>query len=358
MQPAVGPGRGSGRRTARVQPVRRPDPVFFPREVPLENTGNFMVDHRRFVALLASILLASLLAGAALAEQGVPGLGVDPSPVERRDDEALVLENDPLEPANRVVFEVNRRVLWYTARPIALLWRSVLPEPLRDGFRNGLDNLDSPLIIGNQVLQGDPGAASRTFARMVVNSTLGIGGLIDVAQRFGIRGRGTDLGLTLGSWGIFDGPYLVFPLLGPTTPRDAFGSFAQGTADPFNLWVQNTDYAFYAFLVRFVLGNIDRYARRIDELDRIEEEAVDFYASLRNLYLQKRRADIRKILADGAPVPTGIDYGIDFDDLESDDPESDDDELDLGEPDEPEEPESDEAPGDAPESEPDEPSRP
>lgn len=263
--------------------------------------------------LVVAALAVVTVAGAALAAPGSTGggAGFEPAPVS---------ENDPLEPVNRLTFELNRQVLWYVARPLAKTWRWVVPRPLRDGLRNGLDNLNSPLRFGNQVLQGDAGAASRTVARLFVNTTLGMGGLIDVAWRLGIPRRETDLGLTLGTWGVGEGPYLVLPLLGPSTPRDAFGAFAQGGADPFNLLVQNTDFAFYAFLVRFVVGNVDLYARRINELDEIEESSVDFYASLRNLYRQKRRADIRKILAEDVSPPSGIDYDVDLD--EEDEPEA------------------------------------
>lgn len=251
--------------------------------------------------------LCLLLLGAA------PTLGaeVEPSP-------EAPAENDPLEPLNRLTFEFNRRVLWYTARPIANGYRWIVPRPVRDGFRNGLDNLGSPMVFGNQILQGDAGAAARTLARLFVNSTVGLGGTIDVAKRIGIPRRHTDLGLTLGVWGVGEGPYFVLPLLGPTTPRD-MAVFAQGMVDPFNLLVQNTDYAFNAFLMRFVLGNIDLYARRMDELDAIEESSVDFYAALRDLYRQKRQADIRKITAAEPAVPAGIDYDLELDD---DDPEA------------------------------------
>lgn len=255
---------------------------------------------RGIVVALCALLLEIPLARAA-------ETAVDPLPEPPA-------ESDPFEPVNRFVFELNRHVLRYTARPIANGYRKVVPEPLRDGFRNCLDNLGSPIVFGNQILQGDAGAASRTLARLLVNTTAGLGGTIDVAKRMGIPRRSTDLGLTLGVWGVGEGPYVVLPLLGPSTSRDAVASFAQGYADPFTFWVQNTDYAFYAFIGRFVLGNLDLYARRMDELDSIEESSVDFYAALRDLYRQKRRADIQKITAAEPVVPTGIDYNLELED--------------------------------------------
>lgn len=249
---------------------------------------------------------------------GVPVAYADEAPA--LDDST---ENDPLEPLNRVTFEFNRLVLRYTARPVANAYHRLVPRPLRDGLRNGLDNLASPLLFGNQVLQGDAGAAARTLARFFVNTTAGIGGTIDVAGRLGIRRRHTDLGLTLGIWGLGEGPYLVLPLLGPSTLRDVLASFAQGYVDPFNFWVQNTDYvASYAFQVRFVLGNVDLYDRRLGELDSIEESSIDFYASLRSFYRGKRRADISSVVSSESPPPIGIDYNLD---LETEEPEPPDD---------------------------------
>ena len=254
---------------------------------------------KAIVAVIVALLLAISAARGAETAADLP-----PEPPD---------ESDPLEPVNRFVFELNRHVLRYTARPLAKGYRKVVPEPLRDGFRNCLDNIGSPVVFGNQILQGDAGAASRTLARLLVNTTAGLGGTIDVAKRMGIARRHTDLGLTLGVWGVGEGPYVVLPLLGPSTSRDAVATFAQGYADPFTFWVQNTDYAFYAFLARFVLGNLDLYARRMNELDSIEESSVDFYAALRDLYRQKRRADIRRITAAEPVVPTGIDYNLELD---------------------------------------------
>lgn len=234
---------------------------------------------------------------------------------EPEDDGAS--ERDPLEPLNRFTFEFNRRVLRYTVRPIAVGYRFIVPRPVRNGFRNAFDNLDNPLTFGNQVLQGRADAAVQTLARLVVNTTIGLGGTIDVASRLGIPRGKADLGLTLAARGVGAGPYLVVPLLGPATPRDALASFAQGTIDPFNFWVSNTDYAFYAFLGRFVLGSIDRYARHMDELDAIEKSSVDFYAAIRNLYSQKRAAELRAVVGEDIAAPAGVDYDVDFDESES-----------------------------------------
>lgn len=222
-------------------------------------------------------------------------------------------ENDPLEPVNRVVHEANQQLLWYTARPLAIGYRRIVPEPARDGFRNALDNLASPLVAANLVLEGQFESAWETFSRTLINSTFGVGGVFDVAARYGLPKRKADFGMTMAGWGVGEGPYLILPLLGPTIPRDAAATFGQGFADPFNIWVQNTDYALMAFVLRFVLGNIDLYERNLDQLDRLEETSVDFYAALRNLYRQQRRATIRKRFEPDEPASTGIDYGVELD---------------------------------------------
>ena len=222
-------------------------------------------------------------------------------------------EDDPLEPLNRYTHELNRQLLWFTARPIAIVYGWMIPEPVRDGFRNTLDNLALPLVFGNLVLEGDFQGAKETFLRTLINSTFGIGGIFDVASRYGLPKRTADFGMTMASLGVGEGPYLILPLLGPTIPRDLAAAFGQGFVDPFNRLVQHRDFAFPAFLLRFVLGNIDLYERRMDDLDLIEVSSVDFYAALRNLYRQQRRATIRQRFFPDEPPSTGVDYDLELD---------------------------------------------
>src|SRR5215475_9282013 len=120
--------------------------------------------------------------------------------------ESLV-QNDPWEKTNRDIFDFDVRVDHAVARPIAKGYRSVVPEPVRDGIHNALTNLNSPVVLANDVLQGDGDKAANTAGRIVINSTVGIGGLIDVASRIGIPGHDNDFGITLGKGGVAEGSY-------------------------------------------------------------------------------------------------------------------------------------------------------
>ena len=142
--------------------------------------------------------------------------------------------HDPFEDTNRKIFEFNQVVDRHVLVPVAKAYRASLPEPVRDSLRDFLNNLQEPLIFANDTLQGDFGRAKDTVVRFVLNSTIGMGGLVDVAGRWGIPYHEQDLGVTLGVWGIPEGPYLVVPVLGPSDPRDLGGEVAEGFADPWN----------------------------------------------------------------------------------------------------------------------------
>ena len=117
-------------------------------------------------------------------------------------------------------------------RPVAKFYRSAVPEPARDGIHNALTNLNSPVVLANDVLQGDGDKAADTFGRFVINSTVGVAGLIDVASKMGIPGHDNDFGITLGKAGAAEGSYLVLPFVGPKPPRDLVGTGVDIAFDP------------------------------------------------------------------------------------------------------------------------------
>jgi phospholipid-binding lipoprotein MlaA len=176
--------------------------------------------------------------------------------------------------------------------PVAEAYRTVLPEPVRDSLRDFLRNLRAPLIFANNALQGDFEHAGQTFARFTLNSTLGVGGLIDVAGRWGqLPYHEQDLGVTFGVWGIPEGPYLVIPVLGPSDPRDLVGQTAEGFGDPFNKLVTGNPYTLYWIpFVRGGVSGIDQRSRYIETLSDIERTSLDYYATIRSLYRQRRAA--------------------------------------------------------------------
>ncbi len=206
-------------------------------------------------------------------------------------------QNDPWEKTNRDIFDFDVRVDHAVARPIARGYRSVVPEPVRDGIHNALNNLNAPVVLANDVLQGDGGKAANTAGRILINSTVGIGGLIDVASKIGIPGHDNDFGITLGKNGIAEGSYLVLPLAGPMPPRDLLGTGADLAFDPLNYVRFHGKDTWMA--VRFGIGILDGRASMLDEVETIERSSIDFYATTRNLYRQSRNAKIN----DGRTTP-------------------------------------------------------
>jgi phospholipid-binding lipoprotein MlaA len=214
--------------------------------------------------------------------------------------------NDPLEDTNRKIFEFNQFVDRNAIVPAAKAYRTALPDPVRDSVRDFLNNLREPLIFVNDTLQGQFESAAKTVGRFVINSTIGIGGVVDVAGRWGIPFHEEDLGLTFGAWGIPEGPYIVVPVLGPSTPRDLGGQVAEGFGDPWNLLVTGNPYTLYWIpFVRGGTAGIDQRSRYIETLADIERTSLDYYATIRSLYRQRRAALIRRE-RENLPPPVGV----------------------------------------------------
>jgi phospholipid-binding lipoprotein MlaA len=209
--------------------------------------------------------------------------------------EALA-QNDPWEPTNRAVFDFDLKLDHFVTAPVAKFYNGTVPQPVREGVHSALDNLHAPVVLVNDVLQGDGEKAANTVSRFVVNSTAGMAGLIDVASRVGIPGHENDFGITLGRAGAREGSYLVLPLLGPKPPRDLVGTGVDIAFDPLTYitWNNSTLY----MTVRAGLTVLDQRAANIDSVDSIERSSIDFYASTRSLYQQSRNAEINN----GAPA--------------------------------------------------------
>ena len=214
--------------------------------------------------------------------------------------------NDPFEDTNRKIFEFNQFVDRNAIVPAAKAYRAALPDPVRDSLRDFLNNLRAPLIFANDTLQGQFESAAKTVGRFVINSTIGMGGVVDVAGRWGIPFHEEDLGLTLGTWGIPEGPYLVVPVLGPSSPRDLGGQVAEGFGDPWNLMVTGNPWTLYWIpFVRGAVSGIDQRSRYIETLADIERTSLDYYATIRSLYRQRRAALIRHE-RENLPPPVGV----------------------------------------------------
>ncbi len=175
--------------------------------------------------------------------------------------------NDPLEPTNRKFYVVNDALDRNILHPVAVGYREAVPETVRVHVHHVLSNLGNPAQLSNDVLQGKPRKAGNTLMRLLINTTVGLGGVFDVATDWGFPDHDNDFGLTLSVWGIPEGPFLFLPVLGPTNPRDAAGYGANSALDPLT-WISFGGSATFGW-VRFGAGAVDSRERVLDatELD-------------------------------------------------------------------------------------------
>ena len=203
---------------------------------------------------------------------------------------------DCFESVNRATFKFNEILDGFIFEPVAKAYR-VLPSPVRSGTSNVLENLSSLVTIPNNILQGEFKKAGVNTGRFAINTTLGIIGIFDVAEKIGFSEyEKEDYGQTLGVMGVSEGCYLILPVLGPSTIRDTAGSFINLLGgDPWynasvhgnNEFLSNTQY-----VTTKILSGIDFRAKNIDSLENLEKNSMDFYASVRSLYLQDRQRKI------------------------------------------------------------------
>tara|TARA_B100000787_G_scaffold3098_1_gene2307 strand:- start:7116 stop:7901 length:786 start_codon:yes stop_codon:yes gene_type:complete len=223
---------------------------------------------------------------------------------------------DCFENINRATFKFNQVLDGAIFEPVATAYR-VLPSPVRVGASNALDNLSSLITIPNNILQGEIKKAGVNVGRFFINTTVGILGLVDVAQNIGFpEYEKEDYGQTLGAMGISAGCYLVLPVLGPSTVRDTAGSFINVFGgDPWynasmngnNEYLSKSQYA-----ATKVLTGIDFRAKNIDSIKNLEKNSMDFYASVRSLYIQDRQQKIAN-----RNVTLEIIYDGDWEEIES-----------------------------------------
>ena len=203
---------------------------------------------------------------------------------------------DCFEKLNRATFKFNQGLDKAVIRPLAESYRK-LPDPIQRGTSNAVKNLSNLITIPNNVLQGDLKTAFINTGRLVVNTTIGLLGTIDVANKMGFpKYVKEDYGQTLGAWGFGPGCYVVLPVLGPSTLRDTAGSFANVLGgDPwYNASVHgNNEFLSEGlFLTSKALSGIDFRANNIESLDNLEKNSIDFYASVKSLYVQDRENKI------------------------------------------------------------------
>jgi len=203
---------------------------------------------------------------------------------------------DCFEKVNRGIFAFNQAIDGLIFEPLAQGYRK-LPSPIRTGTSNFIGNISTLLTIPNNVLQGSLDIAGKNTLRFLVNSTVGIVGLFDPASAIGLNSyEKEDFGQTLGSWGVGEGCYIVLPVLGPSTARDTLGSLGNymGGDAWYNVTVRNDTHYFsdFDYYASKGVGGVDFRAKNFDDINNLEENSVDFYASVKSLYLQDRRKRI------------------------------------------------------------------
>ena len=219
--------------------------------------------------------------------------------------------NECFEGFSRTMFKFNHALDGAIFKPVAKGYRA-LPNPIRKGTGNVVDNLRSLLTVSNNILQGDFKKAGNTVGRFAINTTAGILGIFDPASALGLKDQGKeDFGQTLGVWGSDTGCYFVLPILGPTTTRDAIGQVGNVFIDPVYQITHNTEirngivgngnYSEHNYYIYRSTGAVDFRAKNIESFDSLEKNSIDLYASVKSLYLQDRH---KKILNSQSSVET------------------------------------------------------
>lgn len=239
--------------------------------------------HRRSNACLATVALA---AGLALAGCATPPPASDPDAVAE-----FKQTNDPLEPGNRVTYAINDGLDRAILRPVAVSYNYVLAPGVRSHIHNLLDNIGNPVVLMNDMLQGKPKRAGDTLMRLVLNTTIGVGGFFDVATGWGWPAHDADMGMTFAVWGAPDGPFLMLPIFGPSNPRDGIGMAGDMFAAPTGYLPHGLENTVFSN-TKTVLGAIDARAAVVDDLDKINAQALDPYATIRSLWRQHRQSQI------------------------------------------------------------------
>jgi phospholipid-binding lipoprotein MlaA len=248
-----------------------------------------IVTRRRTTCALA--LAAFVILGGCARSPGVPGAEgtLAAARLAQADD-----DYDPWQPFNELMFSFNHDVLdRYVVKPAAQGWEKVLPEVARRSVSRFFDNLEMPRRLVNNLLQARPLGAGREVVRFVLNTSIGVAGLLDVATPLHIRESDADAGETLALYGVGAGPYLVLPTMAPATVRDAIGHGIDGALDPIGYLLP-----FVANRVMSVTKAINDRSLHLKLFANVEDSVIDLYSAARNGYLQRRERVIELAVED------------------------------------------------------------
>lgn len=234
----------------------------------------------RLTLSLSAVALALSVVGCA-----TPPPADDPEAVT-----AFYEANDPYEPFNRAMFEVNLLLDKALLKPIAFVYKEGVPGVFKDMIRNALNHMRTPVTLANDLFQGEWDRAGSMAMRMALNTTIGFAGIADPATEMGFPLHEEDFGQTMAVAGVREGPYLMLPLFGPSNPRDGVGILVDLVLDPF-FYIADKPIAFD--IARFATRQVDLRARAYDTINEIERTSLDYYATVRSLYRQRRNDEIR-----------------------------------------------------------------
>ncbi len=231
-------------------------------------------------------------------------------------------EADPLESINRPIFEFNYQADKYVIKPVAKGYRTITTPFIRERIRSVLANLREPVSAGNHLLQGEPVTSAKSLSRFVINSTLGLAGMFDVAEGWGMPRERATFNETFAKWCVPQGPYIVLPLIGPSTPRAATGLALEFVFDPVYWSTINDanihDKAAWGYAA---MQGISAREQAIEFLDDLESNSVDYYATMRSAYLQNQ-SKLRCFRDKSEPTEAyDFDFGIEDEDATFDEME-------------------------------------
>jgi phospholipid-binding lipoprotein MlaA len=247
--------------------------------------GEFIMKFIRNWAL--SVVVLSAFAVISIPQDGRAQTNEDGS-YNIGDINSNVQVSDPIEPVNRAVYGFNRFLDKILLKPIAKTYKFIMPDLARRGVSNALRNLTEPVTFINAILQADGERAATSFWRFTINSTWGIAGLGDVASDAGLKYRKEDAGQTIGVYGVGEGPYIMWPLFGPSNLRDSIGWGVDVATDPFTYIFDNE-----GVMARTLVSGLDSRTNNLELVDEIDRVSLDPYAAIRSLYTQKRKDDIK-----------------------------------------------------------------
>ena len=242
----------------------------------------------------AASKMACLAVPGLLLSTALSGCATAPPVSDTADYQAYQQINDPAEPTNRFFFKVNDKIDTYAMKPLAQGYVDITNQPIRDHVNDFVTNIGEPARLANFMLEGKPTLAGTALVRFLVDSTIGIGGIFDPAAKLGYTETDTDFGITLGVWGLPEGPYIYLPVLGPSGARDIWNLPVEYFATPMEAAPASEALRIFTYS-ETGLHLISARANYLGTVDQINATALDPYATFRSLYRQSRDAQLQQI---------------------------------------------------------------